>query len=31
MTPEALYTYEHEESFEESICRDLKNDFEGIS
>jgi hypothetical protein len=25
------YTYEHEESYEENICRDFKNDFEGIS
>jgi hypothetical protein len=31
MTPEAYYTYEHEESYEENICRDLKNDSEGIS
>jgi hypothetical protein len=23
--------YEHEESYEENICRDLKNDSEGIS
>jgi hypothetical protein len=26
-----MYTYEHEESYEESICRDLKNYSEGIS
>jgi hypothetical protein len=25
------YTCEHEESYEENICRDLKNDSEGIS
>jgi hypothetical protein len=25
------YTYEHEESYEENICRDFKNDSEGIS
>jgi hypothetical protein len=25
------YTYEHEEKYEENICRDLKNDSEGIS
>jgi hypothetical protein len=25
------YTYEHEKSYEENICRDLKNDSEGIS
>jgi hypothetical protein len=25
------YTYEHEESYEENIYRDLKNDSEGIS
>jgi hypothetical protein len=34
MIPEAYvltYTYEHEESYEENICRDLKNDSEGIS
>jgi hypothetical protein len=26
-----MYTYEHEESYEENIYRDLKNDSEGIS
>jgi hypothetical protein len=26
-----MYTYEHEESYEENICKDLKNDSEGIS
>jgi hypothetical protein len=26
-----MYTYEHGESYEENICRDLKNDSEGIS
>jgi hypothetical protein len=26
-----MYTYEHEKSYEENICRDLKNDSEGIS
>jgi hypothetical protein len=32
MTPGAyVYTYEHEESYEENICRDLKNDSKGIS
>jgi hypothetical protein len=31
MTLRHTYTYEHEESYEENICRDLKNDSEGIS
>jgi hypothetical protein len=31
MTPKHSYTYEHEESYEENICRGLKNDSEGIS
>jgi hypothetical protein len=26
-----MYTYEHEENYEENICRDLKNDSKGIS
>jgi hypothetical protein len=26
-----MYTYEHEENYEENICRDFKNDSEGIS
>jgi hypothetical protein len=26
-----MYTYEHEESYEENICGDFKNDSEGIS
>ena len=26
-----MYTYEHEESYEENICGDLKIDYEGIS
>ena len=26
-----MYTYEHEESYGENICGDLKNDSEGIS
>jgi hypothetical protein len=26
-----MYTYEHEENYEESICMDFKNDSEGIS
>jgi hypothetical protein len=26
-----MYTYGHEESYEENICRVLKNDSEGIS
>ena len=31
MTRRHTYTYEHEESYEENICRDLKNDSKGIS
>jgi hypothetical protein len=26
-----MYTYEHEENYEENICRDFKNDSKGIS
>ena len=26
-----MYTYEHEENYEENICLDFKNDSEGIS
>jgi hypothetical protein len=26
-----MYTYEHERNYEENICRDFKNDSEGIS
>jgi hypothetical protein len=26
-----MYTYEHEENYEENICGDFKNDSEGIS
>jgi hypothetical protein len=26
-----MYTYGHEESYEENIYMDLKNDYEGIS
>jgi hypothetical protein len=26
-----MYTYEHEESYEENICGDFKNNLEGIS
>jgi hypothetical protein len=26
-----MYTYEHEENYGENICRDFKNDSEGIS
>ena len=31
MTLRHTYTYGHEESYEENICRDFKNDTEGIS
>jgi hypothetical protein len=31
MTPEAYVYVWHEGSYEENICRDLKNDSEGIS
>jgi hypothetical protein len=26
-----MYTYEHEKNYKENICRDFKNDSEGIS